>query len=260
VKYCSDRCRHNKPGPVDRKIENTFVSLLESEEADTVNGDVHATKSPSSPSKPRRKAVKGDRRILVMCGAVEELVFGLHHDPEKVFGRRKNRASRALATADGEWKSVDMEDTDGSLEDRDSESSGVRVKNPKSTVGPVIRPPQTASEVNGSIGGEKGWAERKEETLEDVEKRKAGQRRAEAREMVRRAARRACAFGLKVNAPPNSAGDGVSTSRRTSSRAQRDEVNDADACEQLRKCKAVMSGTVVEASFAKGDWAIRWRE
>jgi hypothetical protein len=27
-----------------------------------------------------------------------------------------------------------------------------------------------------------------------------------------------------------------------------------------RKCEAVMGASVVEASFAKGDWAIRWRE
>jgi hypothetical protein len=78
--------------------------------------------------------------------------------------------------------------------------------------------------------------------------------------MVRRAARRACAFGLKVKEPPNSAGDGASKNGRTSNRARRDEENDGDACEQLKKCEAVMNGAVVEASFAKGDWAIRWRE
>jgi hypothetical protein len=56
VKYCSDRCRHNKPGPVDRKIGNTFVSLLEGEEADAVSSDYHVTESPS---KPKRKTIKG---------------------------------------------------------------------------------------------------------------------------------------------------------------------------------------------------------
>lgn len=78
----------------------------------------------------------------------------------------------------------------------------------------MIRPRQTASEVNGSIGGEKGWAERKEETAEELEKRRAGQQRAEEREMVRRAARRACAFGLRVKVPPESTADGVSKSKR----------------------------------------------
>jgi hypothetical protein len=76
--------------------------------------------------------------------------------PEKVFGWRKNRASRALVADDRDWKSVDLEDTDGSLEGNGSESGGVHVKDQKRTAGPVIQPPQTASEVNGSIGGEKG--------------------------------------------------------------------------------------------------------
>jgi hypothetical protein len=30
--------------------------------------------------------------------------------------------------------------------------------------------------------------------------------------------------------------------------------------EARRKCEALMNGSVVEPSFAKGNWAIRWRE
>jgi hypothetical protein len=40
------------------------------------------------------------------CGTVEEPVFGPRHDSEKVHGRKKNGASRALATDDREWKRV----------------------------------------------------------------------------------------------------------------------------------------------------------
>lgn len=188
---------------------------------------------------------------------VEEFVFGPRHDPGKVFGRGKNRATRSLAADGGEWKSVDMEDTDESLEDWDDEPGGSHVESQKSTVSPMIRPPQTASEVNGSIGGEKGRAERKEETAEELEKRRAGQRRAEEREMVRRAARRACAFGLRVKVPPESTADGVSKSKRRRDKAQEAEDHEANVSEQKRKCEAVMSGAVVEASFAKGEWAIQ---
>jgi hypothetical protein len=49
--------------------------------------------------------------------------------------------------------------------------------------------------------------------------------------MVRKAARRGCAFGFVV-----------------------------DGAGERRKCEAVMKGVVVEASFAKGEWGIRWRE
>lgn len=34
----------------------------------------------------------------------------------------------------------------------------------------MIRPPQTVSAVNGSIGGEKSWPEHKEKTAEELEK------------------------------------------------------------------------------------------
>ena len=58
--------------------------------------------------------------------------------------------------------------------------------------------------------------------------------------MVRRAARRAVVFGLAA-----------------------DDAGDAtlqNVADQRRKCEAVMHGQVVEPSFAKGNWSIRWRE
>ena len=62
-----------------------------------------------------------------------------------------------------------------------------------------VRPPQSQSEVNGSIGGEKGWAEKVEESPEMQQKRLEGQKRADERELVRCAARRLCAFGVPAN-------------------------------------------------------------
>lgn len=71
--------------------------------------------------------------------------------------------------------------------------------------------------------------------------RREGQKKAEEREMIRRAARRAVVFGL----PLDSGGELVQKPSEESPR---------------RKCEAVMNGKVVEPSFAKGNWAIRWRE
>lgn len=257
VKYCSDRCRHNKPGSVDRRIEDTFISLLEGEEPDLALSDARRT---TLVSKLTRKVMKGDRRIQVACGTVEELVFGSRHDPEKVFGRKKNRAARTLAGNDREWKSIDMEDTNGIAEGSRDEPEELHVESQKNTLGSRIRLPQRASEVNGSVGGEKGWAECKTETVEEVEKRRAGQRRAEEREMVRRAARRACAFGLKVDLNREAASEGHSKS--TSWKAKVTDTQDSDSHGSVLrgKCEAVMNGVVVEPSFAKGEWAIRWRE
>jgi hypothetical protein len=167
---------------------------------------------------------KGERRLTVPCSAAETLVYGSRQDPTKTFGRRKNRASRAIGSAeDEEWKSVDME------EDRqdsivDFNTTGFAGK---------VRPPQHLSDINASIGGEKGRAEREAETGEAATKRLEGQRVADEKELVKRAARRGCVFGFADT-------EGLG--------------------ERTRMCEAIMNGKVVEPSFAKGDWGIRWRE
>lgn len=75
-----------------------------------------------------------------------------------------------------------------------------------------------------------------------AEKRQEGQKRADEREAVRRAARRAVVFGF------------ASDDKDRADKAQgSDEVS-------KRKCEAVMNGQVVEPSYAKGNWFIRWRE
>jgi len=198
-----------------------------------------------------QKKQKGDPRILVPCTAAETIVFGDRHDPSKVYGRKKDRAKRGVPN-DPEWKSVDMVDdpvgephgasAGSASEDGSTDGNGgvyidgdvlarLSIRS-----GTRIRPPQNVSEVNGGVGGEKGRAERVEETEDMLEKRREGQQRADEKEMVRCAARRGVAFGFVIK--------------------------EAQAGEQevRRKCEAVMLGKVVEPSFAKGDWSIRWRE
>lgn len=68
--------------------------------------------------------------------------------------------------------------------------------------------------------------------------REQGMRRARQREMVRQAARRGVAFGFSL--PP----DGV---------AEEEKI-------RRRSVEAVQGGRVVESSFAKGEWGVRWRE
>jgi len=131
-----------------------------------------------------------------------------------------------------------------------------------------VRPRQSESEVNGSVGGEKGWAEKVDETPEMLVKRREGQRKAEEREMVRKAARRGCAFGFVVENGGGEAGGGGPEESKSGKRKGKgkkqgvDEVAEErlEGKQRRRKCEAVMSGQVVESSFAKGDWGIRWRE
>ena len=312
VKYCSARCRHQKPGPIDRKVEATFAKLLEGATPESIreeqkraklekaerkdtdrkslekepSKDVNHTasedenpkfgkKNKSSHKKKSSKTKntpKGDHRLTIDCTAVEELFFNREKDPEKVYGRRKNRRARFVVEKPEDWKSVDMvdeptqapsaggataagQDTASSAEestDSEPEDGGIALEhgtaNDSEKLGHAveygygggkIRPPQDQSDINGSIGGEKGWAERQHETEEAKARRLEGQRRADEREMVRKAARRGVAFGFLVDGD-----EGV----RGGEKGER------------RKCEAVMKGAVVEASFAKGEWGVRWRE
>lgn len=131
--------------------------------------------------------------------------------------------------SDGTATSEEKRIIDGDILARMSIRSGTR-----------IRPAQDVSEVNGSVGGEKGWAERIQENDEMLEKRRQGLRRTKERDMVRSAARRGVVLGFNVDGG-GSEEKGVAVGER-------------------RMCEAVMNGKVVEPSFAKGDWCIRWRE
>lgn len=252
VKYCSSRCRSHKPGKLDKDIESVFVGLLNGtvEAAGEQGGDGGSPKreraqKAKKPGGGGKKKVKGDARLLVSCDEVERHMFGhqgeegdaagsatsgSQHGDEDTHANHANGHVTQSADNhyDGDHATGTLEDPtfgstaggyiDGDVLARMSVRSGTR-----------IRPPQSVSEVNGSVGGEKGRAERIEETDTMLEKRKEGMRRAKHREMVRCAARRGVVFGF---------GDG----------------------ENKRKCEAIMLGKVVEPSFAKGDWSIRWRE
>lgn len=277
IKYCSARCRNNKPGPIDRKIEAAFAALLNGASPESLKNDdteISQEKSaneagPFGPEKGERrhkkkgsKSAKGDHRIIMDCTAVEEIVFQREKDPEKVYGRRKNRKARFVVEKPEDWRSVDMVDSPAATPSTstaappestsDEETASASEGEQEGGIvleandmhqhhlpdeieygygGGKIRPPQAQNDVNGSVGGEKGWAESVEETDDMKAKRREGQRRADEREMVRKAARRGCAFGFTVEGE-----------------------------EEKRKCEAVMKGVVVEASFAKGEWGIRWRE
>lgn len=103
------------------------------------------------------------------------------------------------------------------------------------------------------------------ETPEMELKRRAGQKRAEEREFVRCVVRRAVVFGVEVEGWKG-VGDGGGGGRGWKKKKgkgkggedDRDLVEDSG--DGLRKCEAVMDGQVVEPSFAKGDWSVRWRE
>jgi len=180
-----------------------------------------------------RSKAKGEKRIVVPCSAAEQLVFGTREDPGKGYGSRNNGEADEIETQDEkEGKVVDViSNESGHAHDpfmQDFNTTGFAGK---------IRPPQHLTEVNGGIGGEKGWAERQIESEASTQKRLHGKQMADEREKIKQAARRGCVFGFRALAGSQKASDVT-----------------------RRKCEAVMNGVVVEPSFAKGDWGLRWRE
>lgn len=246
VKYCSERCRRNKPKPKDREIEEKIVALLDGKE----DSGIEKTAAQS-------RVIKGDKRLVITCDEIEEAVFGSRHDPTKVFGRRKNRATRAIGGNKGEWTSVDMEDESSD----DAEQLQPVSDDGTPSAGTHVRPPQTESEVNFSVGGERGHQEKIEETPEALAKRLEGQKRAEEREMVRRAARRAVVFGFAADEVlPGEPAEDEGGRKKTKAKSKKTASSDSKPAAARRKCEALMNGAVVEPSFAKGNWSIRWRE
>lgn len=221
-KYCSSKCKNHKPGPQDRRLEAAFVSLLLGEST------FEDEPIPESILAKRTKPHKGEPRVIVPCSVVEELIFGSRQDPNKTHGRKKNRASRVIGEEDS-----DLEDHSNDLVQFTTQGFAGKV-----------RPPQHLTDVNGGIGGEKGRAEKLEESEEAANKRKEGLRLTEEKERVKRAARRGIVFGFVVE----------------NTKEPRGENKSEGAPQVSRKCEAIMSGKVVEPSFAKGDWGIRWRE
>ncbi|MCJ1246207.1 hypothetical protein MMC30_003412 [Trapelia coarctata] len=272
VKYCSDRCRHHKPGSLDRQIEDTFVALLNGstpvlpiQASDASVPEPSIQKGAELQKIPQQKRAKGDPRLIVSCSTVEAFIFGSRNDPRKVYGRKKNRAPRGIVDV-REWKSVDMEDHPSTTHQESKESSEESVQGDISLQDSApfgagkVRQPQSKSDANGSVGGEKGWAERTDETAAAMEKRMEGQRWVERREMVRSAARRGVVFGFVVSGEMES-GEMKATHKKGKKKAlEEDGGNATNQTERRRKCEAVMNDAVVEPSFAKGVWGIRWRE
>lgn len=99
------------------------------------------------------------------------------------------------------------------------------------------------------------------ETPELAAKRRAGQKKAEEREFIRCVVRRAVVFGIEVDGWEEVGGTGsTKKGKKGKGRNAEDEEVTETEVKPRRKCEAIMSGQIVEPSFAKGDWSVRWRE
>ena len=167
----------------------------------------------------------GSRGRIVGCEEVEREVFGKETGGGKKSERRNDDGN---VKEDGEECSDDS-DNDG----------GVALPSPHSTT------PSTHSP-NTSLPKSTFSSSQQPSPPPPPTPQSHGLKLARQREQVRQAARRGVAFGF--------------LSLLLHNNEQMDKEKEGTAESMRRKVEAVQSGRVVEASFAKGEWGVRWRE
>lgn len=180
-KYCSDRCRREKPRPgpsIENDIEQSFTRLLGG----------------------------GEERKIVKCEDVQRAVFTKTGTDDGASGDEVDLLGA------GRQEEGDHSDSGEEAEDNDDDGGGVRL-------------PSNMEPAAYSTSIKPESKDRRHKTL-----REWGMQKAREREMVRRAARRGVAFGFEME-------EG-----------------------KRKRVEAVQRGRVVESSFAKGEWGVRWRE
>ncbi|KAK5021300.1 hypothetical protein LTS07_011139 [Exophiala sideris] len=237
IKYCSDGCRHHRPGPLDRKVERRIVALLN----DEPESGIEKTAAKS-------KLVKGDRRAVVTMDEIEEIMFGSKADETKA----EDTDSVGSAAA-GLSDTSDVESTIANPNHQASAPDNAGEPKSRDT-----SPGLAVSDTNDSLDDETGHVGPPLSESEKLKRMQEGNRRVEHREMVRKAARRLIVFGFLQKAPQGR-DKGPKRSEKRSNKAGKPVVDESTG-PHLRKCEALMNGSVVEPSYAKGNWAIRWRE
>ena len=202
-----------------------FVRLLNERDIDS-NGD------PATKKQKIKGRAKGDARRVVLCGEVQKVVFGDNCGSEE-----KARNKRGVVIK--EWKSVDMEDTDPTLLAEEDPWDSENVDEGDEVGGVPIHLPSEEETTTSHQSSQQPTSHNPADNFyrtandnvsigeDEAVRRKAGMLRAEQRELVRQAARRGVAFGFEG---------------------------------ERRGVEAIQGKRVVEASFAKGEWGVRWRE
>ena len=227
-----------------------------------------------------KRRTEGGERVVAMCRAVEEVIFGERRALEK--DERSDEAEFcAIDATAGNF--VDHEaatgDEDASLPSEnehfrlpDDSSSGIASEAiadsqqlPGYGAGDYIaRFSESEGESSVSEGSQAGIGA--VENPELAGRRLRGHRLAQERETVRRAARRGVVFGfLSRDEGKKEKGETVAAGklRKRKDKRAAEEIEKGGGgmkTKKRRKCEAVVNGIVVEPSFAKGDWGIRWRD
>ena len=222
---------------LEARIEALFVDLLDGTIGDTEKSIDHGT--------------RGDKRRIVLCQEVESMIFGKGiHKPspdenangggQKKKKKKKKKKKRGLSESLPSDEPVAFDESDLDDYALEDEVGGVPIH------------------LDYPRKKEKGLSHSQVENINpqlaeaNLQRRRAGQEKADQRELVRQAGRRGVVFGFW---------------HLTTALAQRKQGTEAviegageEEEEVKRKVEIVQRGKVVEGSFAKGEWGVRWVE
>lgn len=175
----------------------------------------------------------GGERKVMGCEEVQRVVFSVSRGKEVRGGGKvaDGEDEGDGGIGEGYGSGNEREEVDAADDDDDDGDGGVRLPTymePSQASSCKSTPTPTSTSTSASIGISK-TRRNPPLTLQQW-----GLEKAKEREQVRQAARRGVAFGFEV------ANEDGETSRR--------------------RVEAVQYGRVVEASFAKGSWGVRWRD
>lgn len=245
--YCSVKCRNHRWGDLDRRIETAFVHFL----YDRIQAPSITSASKIKCKKHKYKPKIKDAENIVLCSTVERFVFGENESNLSVNPRQPKKS-----TSDCESEEYPLKDPGYDVESNSSLSDGTDRTLPALGSGVPLKSANSYEKLKVSSGnGSEHYLQ------EQRDKAKLGMIKAEQKEIVKRAARRGCVFGFALAANPadtltSSNGDNIKMLAENKLKPNFDN----DAIDVRRKCEAVSNGRVVEPSFAKGNWGIRWRE
>jgi hypothetical protein len=86
VRYCSDRCRRDRPGDLDRRLESEIRSLLEARARGATICPSEAARVVSDEWWPLMERARSAARRLVVSGEIEVLQGGRVVDPSTAKG------------------------------------------------------------------------------------------------------------------------------------------------------------------------------
>jgi hypothetical protein len=86
VRYCSDRCRRDRPSDLDHDLETAILSLLESRANDTTICPSEAARAVTTDWKPLMERTRSAARRLHAAGSIEIVQGGRVVDPSTAKG------------------------------------------------------------------------------------------------------------------------------------------------------------------------------